>query len=81
MIARDSTTDAASVDVVDAAMSTAARRSAFPWRRMLPCVGPLLLFVLWDLVVRLGLIKAILLPTPATTVQALVMGLAGGGRC
>jgi len=37
MIARDSTTDAASVDVVDAAMSTAARRSAFPWRSGAAC--------------------------------------------
>lgn len=78
MIARDATTDAASVGVADATMSASARRDAFPWYRMLPCVGPLLLFALWDLVLRLGLIKAILLPTPAATVQALVMGLAGG---
>jgi NitT/TauT family transport system permease protein len=48
------------------------------WGRMLPFVGPLALFAIWDLVVRLGLIKAILLPTPAATVYALVTGLAGG---
>jgi NitT/TauT family transport system permease protein len=40
--------------------------------------GPLALFVVWDLVVRLGWIKAILLPTPWATVTALVAGLAGG---
>jgi sulfonate transport system permease protein len=46
--------------------------------RMLPFVGPVLLFIIWDLVVRLGLIKAILLPSPADTLVALVTGLAGG---
>jgi NitT/TauT family transport system permease protein len=51
---------------------------AFPWRRVLPFVGPIALFILWDLVVRLGLIKVILLPTPASTISTLVTGLAGG---
>ena len=37
-----------------------------------------MLFIVWDLVVRAGLIKAILLPTPAATLGALVTGLAGG---
>ncbi len=37
-----------------------------------------MLFIVWDLVVRFGLIKAILLPTPWATLQALVTGLAGG---
>ena len=46
----------------------------FPWARLLPVLGPLLLFVLWDAVVRFGLIKPSLLPTPF----ALVTGLAGG---
>jgi ABC-type nitrate/sulfonate/bicarbonate transport system permease component len=50
----------------------------FPWLRLLPAVGPLLLFVLWDMAVRLGFIKAILLPTPFDTLIALVTGLAGG---
>ena len=40
--------------------------------------GPLLLFIVWDLVVRCGFIKPILLPTPAATLGALVTGLAGG---
>jgi ABC-type nitrate/sulfonate/bicarbonate transport system permease component len=48
------------------------------WPRALPLVGPLLLFVLWDFAVRFGFIKAILLPSPADTLVALVSGLAGG---
>ena len=37
-----------------------------------------MLFIVWDLVVRVGLIKPILLPTPWTTLGTLVTGLAGG---
>jgi sulfonate transport system permease protein len=48
------------------------------WDRFLPFIGPIALFIVWDLVVRLGFIKPILLPTPADTVYALVTGLAGG---
>ena len=48
------------------------------WGKSLPFVGPLLLFILWDLVVRFGFIKAILLPSPSATVATLVVGLAGG---
>jgi sulfonate transport system permease protein len=51
---------------------------AFPWAAFLPVIGPIVLFILWDLVVRLGLIKAILLPSPFDTLSALVSGLAGG---
>ena len=46
--------------------------------RLLPFIGPVVLFIVWDLVVRLGFIKPILLPTPADTLVALVTGLAGG---
>src|SRR5947207_12540802 len=46
--------------------------------RALPVIGPLALFVAWDLVVRAGLIKSILLPPPAATIETLVSGLAGG---
>lgn len=46
--------------------------------RLLPFIGPVALFIVWDLVVRLGFIKPILLPTPADTLAALVTGLAGG---
>ena len=48
------------------------------WDRLLPFIGPVLLFIVWDLVVRFGFIKPILLPTPAATLQALFTGLAGG---
>jgi sulfonate transport system permease protein len=50
----------------------------FPWASFLPVVGPIALFILWDLVVRFGFIKAILLPSPLDTLVALVTGLAGG---
>jgi len=46
--------------------------------RFLPVLGPLLLFVVWDLVVRFKLISPILLPTPWATLQTLVAGLFGG---
>ena len=50
-----------------------------PWNdKLLPVIGPIVLFLVWDLVVRFGLIKAILLPTPWNTLVALVTGLAGG---
>jgi NitT/TauT family transport system permease protein len=48
------------------------------WSRWLPALGPLALFIVWDLVVRAGFIKAILLPTPWATLLTLVTGLAGG---
>ena len=52
---------------------------SFAWgRRLLPVLGPLALFLIWDLVVRAGLIKPILLPTPWATLGALFSGLAGG---
>jgi NitT/TauT family transport system permease protein len=56
----------------------AATPRPFDWGRLLPFIGPVALFVIWDLVVRLGLIKVILLPTPWATLGALVTGLAGG---
>lgn len=48
------------------------------WIKVLPLIGPIVLFIVWDLVVRFGLIKAILLPSPWATIGALVSGLAGG---
>jgi len=62
----------ASADVAKASPKT------FAWSRLLPFAGPLLLFIAWDLVVRLGFIKPILLPTPWATLGALFTGLAGG---
>jgi NitT/TauT family transport system permease protein len=76
---------AEAVSAAESASWPAARDAAppvlpqkFPWVRLLPVIGPLLLFVAWDLVVRLGFIKPILLPTPLDTLYALVTGLAGG---
>jgi len=55
-----------------------AQAKSFPWDRFMPAIGPIGLFIVWDLVVRFGLIKAILLPPPLATLQVLVTGLAGG---
>jgi NitT/TauT family transport system permease protein len=48
------------------------------WGRLLPFIGPLALFIVWDLVVRAGWIRAILLPPPSATIATLVTGLLGG---
>lgn len=61
-----------------AAGAPPAERKSFDWGRLLPFLGPLVLFIAWDLVVRFGFIKVILLPTPWATLEALVTGLAGG---
>lgn len=60
-----------------AATPVAAPRKS-SWAKALPFIGPVLLFIVWDLVVRLGFIKALLLPPPAETVTTLINGLAGG---
>jgi ABC-type nitrate/sulfonate/bicarbonate transport system permease component len=46
--------------------------------KALPFIGPVALFIIWDLAVRLGFIKAILLPPPIDALGALFSGLAGG---
>ena len=51
---------------------------SFQWTSLLPVVGPLLLFIVWDLAVRSGSIKPILLPTPLDTIATLFSGLFGG---
>lgn len=61
-----------------AGAAAAATPKKSSWSKWLPAIGPIVLFILWDLVVRLGFIKPILLPTPADTIAALVTGLAGG---
>lgn len=79
--------------MADSPLASSARPGAAPWappvsedaapktplrERLLPCVGPLVLFLIWDLVVRSGWIKPILLPSPTDTILALFSGLAGG---
>lgn len=54
----------------------APRPSRTRW--LVPFLGPVVLFIIWDLVVRYGFIKAILLPSPSATLVTLVTGLAGG---
>ena len=46
--------------------------------RMLPVLGPLALFIIWDLVVRFGMVKPILLPSPANTLITLIQGFSNG---
>lgn len=47
-------------------------------KRFLPLLGPLVLLIIWDLVVRFGFIKAILLPPPVDVLITLMTGMAGG---
>ncbi|WP_288408507.1 ABC transporter permease [uncultured Herbaspirillum sp.] len=61
-----------------AAPASAAPRKRAALGRLLPIVGPIVLFMIWDLVVRAGWIKAILLPPPEATLMAMFKGLAGG---
>lgn len=53
-----------------------ARR--FDATRLLPLIGPLALFLVWDLTVRLQLVSPVLLPTPGAALAALAKGMAGG---
>ena len=48
------------------------------WNKALPFIGPVVLFILWDLAVRTGMIKALLLPPPLDALGTLVKGLWGG---
>ncbi|MGS0757394.1 ABC transporter permease, partial [Roseateles sp. GG27B] len=60
------------------AAPSAGRTGPPSWDRAIPFIGPVLLFIVWDLAVRFGFIKPILLPPPAATLVSLVNGLAGG---
>lgn len=77
--------EAVTTTPADAAQPWSASTSATPinpraadWKKLLPFVGPVVLFIIWDLVVRLGLVKPILLPPPVDALKSLVGGLAGG---
>lgn len=61
-----------------AANATPAAPRKTDWGRALPFVGPVVLFIIWDLAVRTGFIKPILLPAPVDAIGALLSGLAGG---
>ena len=61
-----------------AAASAARPARKFDKTRLLPLLGPLALFVAWDLVVRLQLVSPVLLPTPSSAIAALARGMAGG---
>lgn len=62
-----------------AADPAAGPTSRVAWgARLLPFLGPLVLFVVWDLVVRFGLVKPILLPSPANTMITLIQGFFNG---
>ena len=74
--ARNATPWPAAAPAANSSPPPTARK--FDYGRLLPFVGPLLLFIVWDLVVRAGWIKVILLPTPSATLTTLVTGLAGG---
>lgn len=79
----DTTTAGATAHAARPWTPPAASLSAAPPKpplatKLLPVIGPLALFILWDLVVRAGLIKAILLPPPLDTLTTLITGLLGG---
>lgn len=74
----DTTTTTAGAWSPPAGKAAAAVPKKPTWDKFLPFAGPLALFIAWDLVVRLGFIKPILLPPPSATVLTLVSGLAGG---
>ncbi|MBK6998631.1 MAG: ABC transporter permease [Rhodoferax sp.] len=72
----------ATTDPADTPWAAPAVAAAVPkkpqWDKALPFIGPVLLLIVWDLAVRLGFVKAILLPPPVDTIMALLNGLAGG---
>jgi len=57
---------------------TAYTERRIDWGKLLPVVGPLALFALWDVVVRVQWVSPVLLPSPGATLAALVTGMAGG---
>ncbi len=64
--------------VPPAAQASVAPPRAPRWERLLPFIGPIVLFILWDTAVRTGFIKALLLPPPLEALGALINGLWGG---
>jgi NitT/TauT family transport system permease protein len=54
------------------------KRMAAGLMRLLPALGPILLFVVWDIAVRTKMVSPILLPLPGDTLATLAAGLWGG---
>lgn len=77
-VATPANADAAKPWSSPAANPGQAARRPMDWSKAIPFLGPLGLFIIWDLVVRLGLVKPILLPQPLDALGALMGGLAGG---
>src|SRR5438093_1636570 len=59
-------------------ITPAGKLARIEWSRFLPVLGPLALFLLWDIVVRLQWVSPVLLPSPMAALTALVTGMAGG---
>ena len=57
---------------------TTPRTGRFDYSRLLPFIGPLALFAIWQVVVMTKMVSPILLPTPGATLTALVTGIFGG---
>lgn len=61
-----------------AALGAVAAPARWRTAQLMPLIGPVVLFVIWDLVVRYKLISPILLPSPSATLTVLFTGMAGG---
>jgi NitT/TauT family transport system permease protein len=61
-----------------AAAGAVAAPARWSSAQLMPLIGPVVLFVIWDLVVRYKLISPILLPSPSATLTVLFTGMAGG---
>ena len=76
----DTTTNTNATPPWQGARSSEGMRSSdsIQWGRLLPFIGPIVLILVWDLVVRMGWIKPILLPPPKDALLTLVEGMLGG---
>ncbi|WP_408598961.1 ABC transporter permease [Limnohabitans sp.] len=69
---------AAKQGLADRATAGAVAPARWNLAQLMPLIGPVVLFVMWDLVVRYKLISPILLPSPSATLTVLFTGMAGG---
>lgn len=61
----------------EAPVAAPSIRQRLDWGGALPLVGPVVLLLIWDWVVRFGFIKPILLPAPIDTLLTLINGMTG----